>query len=61
VAAIAASRWTNWCLHCRYFSARGALDEAPNVWLNSDRLTPGRGVSGAMTGCCGKDDEDDNE
>jgi hypothetical protein len=61
VAAIAASEWTNWCLRCSCVSARGASDEAPAVRLNWDWIIPGWAVSGAITCCCGKDEEDDNE
>jgi hypothetical protein len=61
VAAIAASRWTNWCLSCSCVSARGALDEAPIVRLDSDWITPGWGVCRTMTCCYGKGEEDDNE
>jgi len=41
VAAIAALWWSNWYLHCCCVSARGALDAAPIVWLNSDCITLG--------------------
>jgi len=61
VAAIAASRWTNWCLHCCCVSARGSLDEAAVVRLGSDWIPPGCGVYGAMTCWCGKGEEDGNE
>ena len=61
VAAIAASWWTNWCLHCSCVPARGALDDAPIVRLDSDCITLGWGHFEAMTCCCGKDEEDDNE
>jgi len=61
VAVIAVSHWTNWCLCCSCVSARGSLDEAPCVWLDSDLITPGWGVCGAMTCYCGKGEEDDSE
>jgi hypothetical protein len=61
VAAIAASRCTNWCLGCSCVSARGALDEAPIVWLDSDWITLVRGICGATTCYCGKGEEDNNE
>jgi len=61
VAAIAVSRWTNWCLHCSCVSARDASGEAPVVRLDSECITPGWGVCGAMTCRCGKGEEDDNE
>jgi len=38
-AAIATSRWTNWCLRCSSVSARGALQEAAIVQLDSDCTT----------------------
>jgi len=61
VAAIAASQWTDWCLHCYCVSARGAFDEAPVVRLSSDSIAPGLGVRGAITCSCRKGEEDDNE
>jgi hypothetical protein len=61
VAAIAASWRTNWCLCRCCVSARGSFNEAPVVGLNSDSNTLGCGVCGAMSGCCGKGEEDDNE
>jgi len=61
VAAIAASRWTNWCLSCCCVPARGTSDQVAVVQLDSDCITPGGGVCGAMTCCCGKQEEDDNE
>jgi hypothetical protein len=54
LAAIAASRWTNCCLHGCCVSTDGALDEAPVVWLDPDRIIAGLGVCGAMTWSCGK-------
>ena len=54
VAAIAASRWTIWCLRCSCVSAGGALHEAPVVRLDSDPIAPGCGTCGAMTCCWGK-------
>jgi hypothetical protein len=61
VAGIAASLWTNWCLHCSCISTWGEVVEAPVVQLNSDWITPGWGGCGAVTWCCGKGEEDDNE
>jgi len=61
VVAVAASRWTELCLHCCSVSAGGAVDQAPVVRLDSDRLTAGCGVCGATPCCCGKGEEDDNE
>jgi len=52
VATIAASRWTNWCLHCCGVSQSGSLCEAPVVRLDSARIAPGGSVSGAMACCC---------
>jgi len=59
--AIAASLWTNWCLRCCCVWARGALEEAPVIRLNSDSITPGRCVCWAMTCFRGKGEEDDNQ
>jgi len=61
VAVLAALRWTNWCLHCCSGSVGGELDEVSVVWLDWDPLPPGWGVCGAMTCCCGKGEDDDNE
>jgi len=61
VAAIVALRWTNWCLRWWCVSARGALDEAPIVRLDSDSTTPGWCVCGALTCCCENSEESDNE
>jgi hypothetical protein len=54
-------RCTYWCLRCCWVSARGSLDEAPVVRLSLEEIPPGCGVCGAMTCCCGKGEEDDNE
>jgi hypothetical protein len=48
------------CLHCCCAPATGVLDEASVVPLDSDLITPGWGVCGAITCCCGKGEEDDN-
>jgi len=42
-------------------SAGGQLEEVPVVLLNWDLLPAGWGVCGAMTCCCGKGKDDDNE
>jgi len=60
VATLAASRWTNWCLHCCCEPSSDALDEAPVISLDSDPLSPVWGVCVAMTCWCGKGEEDDN-
>jgi len=61
VTALAALRWTNWCLHCYFVPAGGALNEAPVGRLDSDRLTPCWGVCGAIICRCGRGEADDNE
>jgi hypothetical protein len=61
VAANSASRCTNWCLRCSSVSARGALDEAPVVRLDSDWIILGWCVCGAVTWYCGNVEDDDNE
>jgi len=61
VAAIAASRWTNWFLRCCFVSARGALDDAPVIRLTLYSITLGCCVSGARTCCCGKGEKDNNK
>jgi len=52
VATIAASQWTNWCLHCCCVSPSGSLCAAPVVRLDSAPIAPGGSVSGAMACCC---------
>jgi len=54
VAAITVTRETHWCLHYCWITAGGALGKAPVVWPDSDPISPGWGVYGAMTCCCGK-------
>jgi len=61
VATIAALRCTNWCPRWCCVSARRASEEEPVVRLDSDWITLRRGVSGAMSCCFGKGEEDDNE
>ena len=41
LTAIAVLRWRNWCLQCCCVSARGALDEAPVIQLDSNSITLG--------------------
>jgi hypothetical protein len=53
VATIAASRSTDWCLHCCWVSPGGALSEAPVVRLDSAQIAPGGCVSGARN-CCSR-------
>jgi len=40
VAALAASRWTNWFVHCCCVSGGGTLDLVPVIRLDSDPLAP---------------------
>ena len=61
MAVIAVSRWTNRYLCRCCVSARGALDDAPIVQLDSEHIILGGDVSGAMTCCCGNGEEDDNK
>lgn len=61
VAAIAASWWTTLCLHYPCVPARGVFDEAPVVQPDSDSITPGWGVCGAITYCCWKCEEYDKQ
>jgi len=61
VAGLAASQWNNWCLHRCCVSAGGTLVDAPVLGLDSNPLSPGSGVCGAMTCCGGQGEEDDNE
>jgi len=53
VATITASQWTNWCLRGCCVSPSGAFCELPVVRLDSASITPGWGISGTMTCCCG--------
>jgi hypothetical protein len=61
VGAIAALRWTNWCLRCCWVAARGILDEVPIIRLDLDLITPAWGVCEAVNCCGGKGDKDDHE
>jgi hypothetical protein len=61
VAAIAASWWTNWCLHCSSVSASGALEEAPIVLLDSYWIISIQRGRRAMTCCWGNGKEDYHE
>jgi len=40
VAALAASRWTIWCLHCFCVPANDTLQKAPINWHDSNLLSP---------------------
>jgi hypothetical protein len=53
-------RWTNWFLLSCWVSARGALDEAPVIRLDSDWISLGWGVCGGTTCSYGKGEEDGN-
>jgi len=61
VAQLATSWCSIWCLRCCCASASGILDEAPDIELNSDPLTPGWDAFWAMLCCCGKGEEVDTE
>jgi len=61
VAALAASWWTNWCLHSCCVPVSDLFDRAPFDWLDSDPLLPGCGVRVAMIWWCGIGTEDHNE
>ena len=61
VAALAASRWTNWCLYSWYVPLSDVLDEAPIDWLESDTVSPGWGVYGSLFSYCWIGGEDHNE
>jgi len=52
VASIAASRWTNGCLHCCGVLPSGALRETPVVRIDSASIAPGGSLSGAMACDC---------
>jgi len=56
VAAIAASWWTKWFLHCSWVSAGGILVETPVILLDSVPLSLCWCVSGAMICCSGSEE-----
>jgi len=59
VATLAASQWTNWCLHWCCVPSSDAMYEAHVVSLDSEPLSPVWGVCVAMNCWCGKGEEDD--
>ena len=61
LAALAASRWTNWCRCCCYVPVSDAFDEVPIDQLNSDQLSLCWGICAAMICQCGMGEEDDSE
>jgi len=61
VAALAASRWTNWSLCSCWVSMSDTMDEAPIDRLDSDPLFPGWVFCVAMIWWCGRGEEDDHE
>jgi len=61
VTAIAASWCTNWCLRCCSVWAKGAFDQVLIVRFDSDWISAGWGVCGAMSCCCGNGEENDNK
>jgi len=60
VAALAASRWTNWCLSSCCVPMIDVLDAAPVNWLGSDPLSPGWGGCMSMICWCGIGEEGDS-
>jgi len=61
LAALAALRCTNWCLHCCCVLISNVCDEAPAHRLDLDLLGRGCGGSESMICWCGIGEEDDNE
>jgi len=61
VAALVASRWTNWCLRFCCVPMSDALDVAHANRLDLDPLSPGWGGCVSMICWCGIWEEDDNE
>jgi len=61
VAASAALRWTNLCLHSCCVPTISVLDVAPPNLLVFDPLSPGGGGSVSMMCWCGIGEEDHNE
>jgi len=61
VAALIASRWTDWCLRSCSFPMSVVFDEAPANWQGMDLLSPGWGGCVSVIGWCGIGEEDDNE
>jgi len=61
VDALAALRWTNWCLRSCCVPISNIFDEAPANQLDLDPLGPGWSGCVSMICWCGIDEEDDNE
>ena len=61
MAALAASRWTNWYLCSCCVPMSDVLDEAPIDRLDSEPPLPCRGVCLAMIWWCGIGVEDEHE
>jgi len=61
VAALAASRRTNWCLHSCCVPMIAVVDVAPTNRLDLDPLSPGWGGCVSMTCWCEVGEEDDNK
>jgi len=61
VAALAALRWTNWCLHSCCVKISDVFDVAPTNQLDFDLLSPGWGGCVSMMCWCGIREGDDNE
>ena len=61
VAALAGLQCNHWSLRYCCVPAGGASVDTPVVQLDSDPLSHGSGVHGAMSCCCAKGEEDNNE
>ena len=61
VAALAASRWTNWCLRSCCVPRSNVCDKAPANRLDLYPLAPGWGGCVSMICWCAIGEEDDNE
>jgi len=61
LTALAASRWTNWCLRCCGVPMIAIFNVAPANRLHLDLLSPGWGGCVSMICWCGIGEEDDNK
>jgi len=61
VAASAASRWTNWCLHCCCVPISDVFNVAPANRLDFDPLAAGWGGCVSIICWCGIGEKDDKE
>jgi len=61
MAALAASRWTNWCLRSCCLPISDVFVEVPANRLDLDPLGPGGGSYVSMICWCGVAEEADNE